>query len=565
MKIKVLKVLAAILVFVSVLTASFSAFAKNAAVEGVFVNKPSLTFVVKGNAKKDDIKNVKINDDEINISDAKKYSAKNSKVAVYIAVDISGSMKNGNSDFIQPLKNSLVSYVKTFGKDDKVALYSMGDKTNKLLKGSESTAKRESTIVALKSTNQNSYLCSSLKKIYEDASKDYGYDRRLVICISDGDDVSKKVTYETIKSQYKSHSLPLYSLVLQSGSSNTEDVKAFKEVNDLSGGSYFEYNSGNAQVQFKKLEGKINNATVFSGEYANKSNAVDKEKEKNVFYFNNSTVEYISVASNNSDSSAPEISGDIKYDKEKKVFTIEFSENIIVDESKVSIKRNDKTVKISKIKSSKNVLTIDPKDEIYSGEYEFDLSGVTDNSNEKNQLAKTKLTQIIEGTSVAVKILKNFWWVCLPVLFLIALYIVLIAVKKKKNVKTIREIFETQIEEETIEERHTQVVKQHMYAAQKQDSAHLSMYIEVEGTRQKVDLDVISSAFVGRSSECDICIEDAKLSRQHFVIEVINGSFAITDLNTTNGTFVNGIRVDSRQLVKPGDKISAGCCKFIIL
>jgi hypothetical protein len=52
---------------------------------------------------------------------------------------------------------------------------------------------------------------------------------------------------------------------------------------------------------------------------------------------------------------------------------------------------------------------------------------------------------------------------------------------------------------------------------------------------------------VGRQS-CDIVIDDPEISRQHCVVEVSGNKATLTDLNTTNGTFVEGQRVKSHEL-----------------
>jgi two-component system, cell cycle sensor histidine kinase and response regulator CckA len=75
-----------------------------------------------------------------------------------------------------------------------------------------------------------------------------------------------------------------------------------------------------------------------------------------------------------------------------------------------------------------------------------------------------------------------------------------------------------------------------------------------KGRRFKVD----QSATVGRSSEATIMLEDPEVSRMHArVARTSSGRFEITDLNSRNGTFVNGQRVASR-LLDYGDKIRVG-------
>lgn len=66
---------------------------------------------------------------------------------------------------------------------------------------------------------------------------------------------------------------------------------------------------------------------------------------------------------------------------------------------------------------------------------------------------------------------------------------------------------------------------------------------------------------VGRS-EGDIIISDDKsISLKHCEIEKKDGVFTLRDLNSSNGTFVNGNRIDSVE-IKSGDLIKMGRMEF---
>ncbi|MBE3588963.1 MAG: DUF3662 and FHA domain-containing protein [Thermoanaerobacteraceae bacterium] len=62
---------------------------------------------------------------------------------------------------------------------------------------------------------------------------------------------------------------------------------------------------------------------------------------------------------------------------------------------------------------------------------------------------------------------------------------------------------------------------------------------------------------IGRRDICDLVINDASVSRRHAQIEYRGGEYIITDLGSTNGVYVNGVRVGTKVL-EPGDTIKMG-------
>lgn len=65
------------------------------------------------------------------------------------------------------------------------------------------------------------------------------------------------------------------------------------------------------------------------------------------------------------------------------------------------------------------------------------------------------------------------------------------------------------------------------------------------------------SKIVGRDASCDFQMYDKGLSRNHSLIESRDGQFILSDLGSTNGTFVNGKMVISKPL-EDGDLINVG-------
>ncbi|MDR2425032.1 MAG: FHA domain-containing protein, partial [Prevotellaceae bacterium] len=64
---------------------------------------------------------------------------------------------------------------------------------------------------------------------------------------------------------------------------------------------------------------------------------------------------------------------------------------------------------------------------------------------------------------------------------------------------------------------------------------------------------------IGRSSANDIVISDATVSSQHALITILDSKeVRIKDLNSTNGTYVNGKRITAETTIVASDVIKVG-------
>ena len=62
----------------------------------------------------------------------------------------------------------------------------------------------------------------------------------------------------------------------------------------------------------------------------------------------------------------------------------------------------------------------------------------------------------------------------------------------------------------------------------------------------------------GRDAECSLVIDASSVSRRHARITVVAGAATIEDLDSTNGTHVNGTRISGLTPLNPGDEVSLG-------
>ena len=66
-----------------------------------------------------------------------------------------------------------------------------------------------------------------------------------------------------------------------------------------------------------------------------------------------------------------------------------------------------------------------------------------------------------------------------------------------------------------------------------------------------------SVTVIGRGSDCDIIVDDTGISRQHLELRVTPNGVIATDMGSTNGSFVEGHRINAATLVD-GNTITIG-------
>jgi pSer/pThr/pTyr-binding forkhead associated (FHA) protein len=71
-------------------------------------------------------------------------------------------------------------------------------------------------------------------------------------------------------------------------------------------------------------------------------------------------------------------------------------------------------------------------------------------------------------------------------------------------------------------------------------------------------------ATVGKGDENDIVLpDDATVSRLHAVLERFPAGWCVTDLGSSNGTFLNGERIWAQQRLRHGDEVRVGRIRLL--
>ena len=81
----------------------------------------------------------------------------------------------------------------------------------------------------------------------------------------------------------------------------------------------------------------------------------------------------------------------------------------------------------------------------------------------------------------------------------------------------------------------------------------------LEGGRR---FDLIGGLSIGRSKDCDVQIEDRYASGLHARVYSRGGQFLVEDMNSTNGTLLNGATLEGEAELIDGDNLQIGDTEF---
>jgi pSer/pThr/pTyr-binding forkhead associated (FHA) protein len=74
----------------------------------------------------------------------------------------------------------------------------------------------------------------------------------------------------------------------------------------------------------------------------------------------------------------------------------------------------------------------------------------------------------------------------------------------------------------------------------------------------------ISPLVIGRDRQAELVLGDPEVSRRHARLEVQRGVVFLRDLESKNGTFLNGHRVRTPIEVREGDEIDVGTTRLVV-
>jgi pSer/pThr/pTyr-binding forkhead associated (FHA) protein len=90
------------------------------------------------------------------------------------------------------------------------------------------------------------------------------------------------------------------------------------------------------------------------------------------------------------------------------------------------------------------------------------------------------------------------------------------------------------------------------------------LVVDAGGSRKRAVRLKSEETIIGRRHDCDLRIKSSEVSRRHCLLSIQEGYLSVEDLDSVNGTYLNGKRISGRQIVRPGDFLEIGPVRFVV-
>lgn len=517
---------------------------------------------------------------EAEVKSLKRFDENNEGVGYIFLIDISSSLKD--EEFTK-IKNMLTKWVNNMNEKDKAAIITFGEEVKIVNSFTSIKENLNKEILNLDPTDNKTRFYDGVKKATELARiKDSNLpDRRLIVTITDGKDVvAGGVTKAEILKLMDEDPIPVYALGIYSGSLNKDKQNALNILGEFartSGGSYFQMGELSFEDMYSKILESINNKYVLTVSIPNKKadgklyhvHVTIKSGSKSIdngidIRFNNTMDDIVS----------PKITQVEVIDN--KTIKIYFSEEVngadLIENYSI-INLEDKNINVSKVSyevlNEENYIATLNFDDKLSGEYTLTPINITDMADKAN---------VIEGTEFNFKVkptffeeYKNYIYIGIGLLFILLLIILIFSlIKSKKVKKDVKSEIKSQSISNTSNIPNTvNIPKDNPKFTQPSSNIIKKKIkfavIDYKNEHSVIEIDISDKLIIGRSEDCDLTFKDEELSRKQCEISYENGNLFIIDLDSTNGTIINGVPIVNRIRLQSGDIIYIGQTELRII
>lgn len=495
-----------------------------------------------------------------------------SHIRIYFVLDSSTSVSEAQ---FKAIKKSLLFLAKNKRAQDEITIVSIGGGAGTLLTAEKSYDKVKATldsVVQTKSTNLYEGLQHLADVIREDQDTFIKEDqnvRQIAYIITDWEEVKKnggESSRQEAMTELQQAGVPLQGYCLKTAKKKLQDdMGEFIRKTGATFSFYKGPTSADNDLLVNYYQQCMEDQTVHvrfsSSQTFSEPKTVElKIADNAVKTVNKKAIEnvYLSVAKN--DNEAPEVVS-VKEDKESKdAITITFNESVLNADNKNNyiISRDGKeNYAVSEVNYDQDdgvyEATLILNKKLVKGKYTIKMKNITDATDQRNPIADN-WTGNLEGQGIVQQIfsfLGKIWPVLVFVIIAIILLVIYLTVKRHKGLMVVDDKIVTG---DNVSE------KVHI-----SNDENRTKYIAVDihgskGITKQINLQVNDSAMIGRSASNTIYFDDLNMSKQHFAIVVEHGQVYVQDLDSANGTYINGVRIQplTNTTIQPGDVIRAG-------
>ena len=532
----------------------FNVYAQSCEIEQISLHMPDVRVYYRSDQQEQNYE-AYLGGEALNYDKSAQFRELNEGVDYYILLDISASIPD--SQFAN-IKDGIINFISSKGEKDKCVLLTFGDESNVVLNGSENPQDAAAVVQGLQNKDMETVLFQTLVKTADmiDQAAQTEEKRRVIITITDGEDcVTGQATSNEAVSELNHKGIPMYAMAVDVG--KEEYINSFGELARNTGGTLSIFNSGTCLDLMNQIRNTVQDSYV-AFFHSDTNVASNTREDLTVKFLDQQVTDTKEVIATRwiPDTEAPQV---VQWEKEgDNELKLTFSEKVLNADNLADYKveRDGEAVAVDSVFYSEKetpyaVLTF--KDKLYTGNYQINFSGITDCSMEKNGITNMDsfdLDGAKKGKST------TFWIILIAgIAAVVVVGVVIVVVVTYKKVKKNKGVI-------YVDGKATLAsnvdVKQHVSVVNlPQKTVTFLMKDQING-KCELKVTINGSAMAGRSDDCDIYFDDPKMSRQHFALETDGNDVYITDLESSNGTLVNGVRLNRRRKLLPNDEITAG-------
>lgn len=481
-------------------------------------------------------------------------------------------------EYLNIVKGELEKWIDDLGEKDKFVLISYTDEFTVQLDGSESRDSAKRIVSNIQQAAKTANAISAVREAIRIAGleENSGLDRRVLVMYDNGDFLDNgTLVCDELLNSLVTEGLPLYTLCNHSYDDRQDKMAEFAQS---TGGNNVVVTGANRKAVTEQLRSWLNSCYVM--ELRGESNDLQPRERLLTITFSDGqgsqTVQrYVNIKNNIPDNESPTVK-EVKYDEENTEVRIVFSESVKgadrAENYTVAEKRSGKEQTISSVDynstSHSAVLTMEKA--LSAGDYCIEFKNITDTSYEANRLkledGAEQYEFSVDGINIVIMIIAGA-----AVLVCAAVVTIIIISSKKKKRKEEQERLEA--EKRAAEEKRrkaaedtavTPGLKGMKFTEDRASLLPVSLLMVLpNGLKSKADIAVGDRFSIGRNSKrCDLTISDDMISGLHLTLSYTRGVLTVADAGSTNGTFVNGIKIDKPRQLQNGDTIVIGKTKL---